>query len=1043
MSRFPQAVLLASLALSSSLLPAANEDKTKPLTDQEILADVKVPAEFDLTIFARPPLAFYPVYVAAAPDGTVYVSADKNGSLGRKPNYGSVLRVRDTNGDGVADESKAFVPNVDSPRGLVWDKDRLYLVHPPHLSVYIDKDGDGVSDEEKVLVKNLAFTFKDRPADHTTNGLSLGPDGWLYIAVGDFGFMEAEGTDGKKLQMRGGGILRVRPDGTNMEIFSHGTRNILEAGVSPELDLFTRDNTNDGGGWDMRLHHLTGGEDHGYPRLFKNFGDEIIQPIGNYGGGSGCGAMYLDEPGFPKGYSPAFYSADWGKNWIYRHELTPYGATFKDKQMETFGTTRATDLDVDAMSHVYFASWKGATFDYAGEHVGYLLRATPKGYKAPPLPDFTKLTPEELVKGLADASYRRRMEFQRELLRREAVEPMKMQIFAVANDGKLPLSARINAIFTLKQGLGSKSHPALAKLAADEAIRPYVMRALTDRADQTEEIPQALWQAGLKDQNACTRNQTVAGLMRLNAVQATPALAPLLDDSDATVAHTAFRAMASLHGHEPCFAIVDDMAAPALRRAGALRALSRMHTAPAVDGLLARLAKETGEGPRQQLITALCRLGMTEGVWKGDSWGTRPDTTGPYYQPEPWSETPRIEAALKALLARSAPAQAGFIIREMARHRIQGEGNLEQMLALAAQDENMIPMAFEQLGKAKSAPPPAALPLLLQAAAKPETKPDVRAQAIRVLALSDSAEAWTALPAALDTLRKQKSGKDFDPALKAYLESPKMENHHQSLEKAAAGKGPDSFWADAAVLTLAIRNVGAPEPKEQARKALEAGWKDAGRRVQILQVIAELNQKGYANKVLEALNDPDKTVADAARQTAKMLKLDASAQPKAGAPEMLIGKMKPEEVLAQVARLKGDPAQGAEVFTKVGCLACHTVKADEVQRGPYLGTIADTYKRPDLAENILLPNKTIAQGFVTNLFEMKDGAPQLGFVTLEAADTVTIRTIASQEFVLKTADIKKRDHLPQSLMPEGLMNNSTVQEFASLVDYLVSLAAKK
>ena len=77
--------------------------------------------------------------------------------------------------------------------------------------------------------------------------MELGIDGWLYIAGGDFGFMEAEGTDGRKLQLRGGGIIRVRPDGTNLQLYSRGTRNILEAAVSPLCDIFARDNTNDGG----------------------------------------------------------------------------------------------------------------------------------------------------------------------------------------------------------------------------------------------------------------------------------------------------------------------------------------------------------------------------------------------------------------------------------------------------------------------------------------------------------------------------------------------------------------------------------------------------------------------------------------------------------------------------------------------------------------------------------------------------------------------------------------------------------------------------
>ena len=82
----------------------------------------------------------------------------------------------------------------------------------------------------------------------------------------------------------------MRPDGTGLELYSTGTRNILEVAVSPEMDLFARDNTNDGGGWDVRFHHFTGGDDHGYPRLYKNFADECIPPLADYGGGSGCGA---------------------------------------------------------------------------------------------------------------------------------------------------------------------------------------------------------------------------------------------------------------------------------------------------------------------------------------------------------------------------------------------------------------------------------------------------------------------------------------------------------------------------------------------------------------------------------------------------------------------------------------------------------------------------------------------------------------------------------------------------------------------------------
>ena len=113
-----------------------------------------------------------------------------------------------------------------------------------------------------------------------------------------------------------------------------------------------------------------------------------------------------------------------------------------------------------------------------------------------------------------------------------------------------------------------------------------------------------------------------------------------------------------------------------------------------------------------------------------------------------------------------------------------------------------------------------------------------------------------------------------------------------------------------------------------------------------------------------------------------------------------------------------------------------------MQKGPYLGNIAQTYSRGDLAESILDPGKTIAQGFATEMFTLKDGTSQMGFVTLEGADELKVRNIAGQEFAWKTADITKRDKLPISLMPPGLASGLTIREFASLLDYLEALSKK-
>ncbi len=1020
--------------------------KLTPQQESAILADVKVAEGFDVTLFAPPAAANYPVFVAAAPNGDLYVSSDGNGSLGRNPHRGRILRLRDTDHDGRADEVTEFVKDVDSPRGLVWDHDRLYVVHPPDVSVYIDRDGDGVADEEKTLIKGIAFGFKDRPADHTTNGLSMGIDGWLYIAGGDFGFMDAVGTDGRHLQHRGGGVIRFRPDGSGLEIFSKGTRNILEVAVGPLMNIFARDNTNDGGGWDIRFHHFTGLEHHGYPYLFKNFGEEIIQPLNDYGGGSGCGAVYVDEPGFGK-WNNAPMTCDWGTGALWHHTVKPQGATHVEpvKPVQFIKMTRPTDADVDAQSHVYQASWKGATFDWAGPDVGYIVRVTPKGFTAPALPDFAKTSDADLVKLLESPSHRTRMEAQRTLLRRDESPATKKILMDFAGEKTKPLASRVAALYAITQrGIAGKADDSVAALASDETLQPYVLRALADAghkalAEMKPVAPTAPFAAGLKSSDARTRLEAIVGATRQGMTDLAPQIAALLGDSDLVVAHTAFRCLGLLRAHEACFAVVDNAAAPSAQRTGALRALQLMHTTEAVDGLLARLAKESGAESRKGLIGALCRLHFADGEWKGDSWGTRPDTRGPYYQPEPWSQTPKISDALKSLLAKATPDEAGFLVSEMNRNRIQSGAALERIIALAVQNPALATEAVTQMGNADTIPA-AGIPLLVKAAEDVNAKPAVLAQAVAALAKTDNADGARAMLKALATLSQaQGAGKEREAARNAFAGAPKLENFHQAYEAEAEKVGtPAALWADVALLKLSDRKGGSPEAREMSQKALDKGWENPQRRVQILKAVAEIKHNAWSAKVLAALDDPDKDVAKAAQGAAGTMKLEKKG--KAAGP--LIGTLKVEDVVAQVLMTKGDVALGEQLFTRQTCVACHTTSQDQPLKGPYLGNIAQTYKRPELAVNILDPNKTIAQGFATELITMKDGTQQVGFITLEAAENVKLRNVASQEFTFAVKDIKERQKLPTSAMPPGLVNTLTVREFASLLDYLESLAKK-
>ena len=367
-------------------------------SEADILKSVKLPEGYEATVFAMPPKLGYPTSVSAAVDGTIFVAIDENGSLDAKPNRGRVLRLRDTDGDGKADEFKVFA-EMDSPRGVIWDgptgngPGTLYVMHPPNLTAYTDTDGDGVADKQEDILTGLGFDLKFRGADHTTNGCRLAIEGFIYIADGDNGVDNARAKDGTTLTNRGGCIVRIRPDGTGFEIVVRGTRNIYDVAVSPTLDIFTRDNTNDGDGWNDRLSFNPPGAHMGYPYYFKHFPEDMLKPLADYGDGSPCGSLWLDEEGMQNG----LYTCEWGRSAIMFHHLKQKGAGWevdgpKQGETEWLKLTRPTDMDVDASGTLYITSWDGATFNYNGPNAGYVLRVTKKDKPKVEVPDLAKMS---------------------------------------------------------------------------------------------------------------------------------------------------------------------------------------------------------------------------------------------------------------------------------------------------------------------------------------------------------------------------------------------------------------------------------------------------------------------------------------------------------------------------------------------------------------------------------------------------------------------------------------------------------------------------
>ena len=101
-----------------------------------------------------------------------------------------------------------------------------------------------------------------------------------------------------------------------------------------------------------------------------------------------------------------------------------------------------------------------------------------------------------------------------------------------------------------------------------------------------------------------------------------------------------------------------------------------------------------------------------------------------------------------------------------------------------------------------------------------------------------------------------------------------------------------------------------------------------------------------------------------------------------------------------------------------------------------MGQIGSIMNREQIAESILKPNASISQGFASVLITAKGDKSYMGFVSEESADKVVMRNIAGEVFTIKTSDILSRKELETSMMPAGLANSLSYEEFASLITFL-------
>ena len=614
----------------------------------------KVADDFEVRLIAYVPAIRFPSQVATEPDGGLFIAEDPMDQEGPyESKGGKILLLK----DGQA--PRPFADGFRAIFGMTWHDGALYVCHMPYLTVLRDTDGDGVADSRKDLFTDLGIVDNKGLNDHIVSGIQFGIDGQLYIAVGDKGVLKATGPDGKAAQLKGGGVLRCRADGTEVEVLTSGTRNHLEPNLDAADNLFTYDNTDDGDGWWTRVtHHVDGGY-YGYPYDYHSRPDRFLDRLAEYGGGSPTGGLVYREDAWPEKYRGRVLWAEWGKRKVQAFRFEPAGASFRVKDVvdlaEAGEASNFHPIDL-ALSHdgktLYVADWGMGGWGSKTEKVGTVFAVTYKGPEVKTRPRGTDADPlDAQFRQLDHPSYNERMRAHAAIIRagRSALAPA----LALLKDEAADPVARRHAVWIADALLPGPAEASALLVGLDakvDDVRAQAARALGERrlAGAADDLI-----ARLADPSPVVRLQATIALGRIGAKRAVAALVPVLADEDRTLAFSARQALRRINAWGEV--------APALKaadpkvRAAALAALEQVADPSAV----AALAGLIGDGAapaddRARALTELALVARLAPPWDGKWWGTRPTQGKPPARTLDWEATPAIVRTIAAGLADPA-----------------------------------------------------------------------------------------------------------------------------------------------------------------------------------------------------------------------------------------------------------------------------------------------------------------------------------------------------------------------------------------------------
>ncbi len=975
----------------------------------ETLAGMETAPGLEVTLFASEDQLVNPTAIDIGPDGRVWVTEAANYRLFKHPvvqEGGDRVRVlEDTDGDGRCDKATTFYqdPSLQAPLGIAILGDRVYVCQSPDLFYLEDLDKDGKADKKTIILTG----FGGVDHDHAIHGIMAGPDGLIYMTVGDGG-LDVTDKSGHRITAGKGAenpefdaatVLRTDPEGNHLEILAEGMRNPYEPTINSFGTIFGSDNDDDGNE-QVQINDVMEGGHYGYwPR---RQGDRRLDAIHwnkdragvmpnmiRTGFGSPTGILFYEGSLLPTRLQNTLIHADAGPGVIRSYRAVANGAGYSGETEIILSAPkdkwfRPSDVCVAPDGSVLVADWydPGVGGHNMGDTTrGRIYRLAPPAtpYTIPPL----ELTTDEgITNALASPNLARRYLAYTVLTGdlKGAEVPLLHKIYQ-SNDPVL----RARALWLLGQ---EKNHglETLLEAAKDDApaFRVEAVRLLAARGSD------ALFMAAglVDDPNPMVRRQVLVELRNLPDSSKRDAwliaLALQYDGQDrfyreaVGIAFTGRESWGFEQLHEKLGGRWDERLSGLALQLHPPEAMVIAETALSNANL--------GDTPRKLAMDVLDAIGTEE---SGKLLVQLIEAPG--------TEATLFEHALHHLSRNGGQDWSS----------VTGGDVLDDALATALDDPGRSKAVWSFLADTQRQ---SFVPVLIARANQETLTLDSRLASL----------------SGIRAIAPKVGPKDADGMVKEL--APLLQDKNELLRNAVLQTIQD--FRGSASRSLLLDLVLDIEQDLTLRADLAKHL--AGTQSGAIALLDAVEQETLPADLLPVVSEQihNSPFEDARMMAEQLLPRDTTADGAALPP------------MEELITMAGDAERGKMVFFSedfAQCFRCHRIGEEGKEVGPNLTVIGQKFGREGILESILFPSAAISHEYEVWIVETEWDGFLSGFIVSENDKEVRLMDATGTVKDLKRSDILDTRKSATSLMPTGLAAAMSAQDLSDLVAYLATL----